>query len=521
MHSRITSSSTSAALLLSLSLGACGDDGDDTPTPDAAISAPDSATTTSPASASDSAVPASSVDAGLDGASAAPIDAAPATSDATATSDAAAIASDAASASDASGDAATSVPGREGYLLVAEFAAGREAIHAYSLPDLRHTGHIDGVKLGNHLGAIALGDGRIVTSDDKNQQVIAIRVDESGKPTIAQRVNADLGSGAVWGCGDAELKYLAVSSGRDGTGPQVANVVKLDDFSLATLEVPMNVINGATEELHPAIAGTPLHLFAGVGAEVRAYPLEAILSGASPAPVASVAIHPGSHGPVVAHERGALYITTAAGTGFDGVNTQAPFARVQLIPWDVGDRTTGRNARPRLSADGRYIYGAISRTEPAGAELWATREVDLQAVDLETRTPKRTLLTTGIVPKFQLSRRYALFANITADADYAILVDVEPGSSTLHQTVAKIELPRLLNGPVAGQPTTGKEGRASAITPDGKWAFVSHGGEGKISVIDTAKKAVVSTVETSSPLTGGGYLFAYQPGAKPLDTCTR
>lgn len=521
MHFRITSASTSAALLLSLSLAACGDDGSDTAVSDAASSTPDSATTMSPASASDSAVPASPADAGLDGASVATEDAAPWTTDATATSDAAAIVTDAASASDASGDGATSLPGEEGYLLVAELAAGRETIHAYSLPDLRHTGQIDGVKLGSHLGAIALGDGRIVTSDDKNQQIIALRIDESGRPTIAQRVNADLGTGGVWGCGDAELKYLAVSSGRDGSGPQVANVVKLDDFSLTAFEIPMNVINGSTEELHPAIAGTPLHLFAGVGAEVRAYPLDAVLTGSAPAPVASVAIHPGSHGPVVAHDRGALYITTAAGAGFDGVDTQAPFARVQLIPWDVGDRTTGRNARPRLSADGRYIYGAISRTEPAGAELWASREVDLQAVDLETRTPKRTLLTTGIVPKFQLSRRYALFANITADADYAILVDVEPGSRTLHQTVAKVELPRLRNGPVSGQPTTGKEARASAITPDGKWAFVSHGGEGKVSMIDTTTRSVVSTIETPTPLTGGGYLFAHQRGARPLDTCTR
>jgi hypothetical protein len=524
--------SSGAALLLSLSLVACGDDDGDTRAADAGGFSSDGSTITSPATGTDSALPVRPAT-GTDGALPSPVDAGvdatrPASSaeasvplDATTQVDAAALLPDSSLLSDSGSDAAIATPGKDGYLLVAELAAGKEAIHAYSLPDLRRTGQLDGVRLGNHLGAIALADGRIVTSDDKNQQLIAIRVDATGKPTLAQRVNAELGTGGVWGCGDADLKYLAVSSGREGNGPQVANVLTLADFSVKPLEVPMNVIQGATEELHPAIAGNPLHLFAGVGAEVRAYPLDAVLSGAAPAPVANVAIHPGSHGPVVSHARGVLYITTAAGTGFDGVNTQAPFTRVQLVPWDVGDRTTGRNSRPRLSADGRYIYGAINRTEPSGAELWAAREVDLQAVDLETRAPVRTLLTTGIVSKFQLSRRYALFANITADKDYAILVDVAPGSSTMHQTVAKIELPRLANGPVAGQPTTGKEARASAITPDGRWAFVSHGGEGKISVIDTNSKAVVSTVSTPSSLAGGGYLFAYQPGATPLDTCTR
>jgi hypothetical protein len=508
MISRTYRSSAAGSLFLTLLMAACSDDGDDTidNPPDAGPG------TFQDASGDGSVAPRDGGPSGMDGASS-PMDS-------SATIDAVVPGPEAASA-DASADAAQPVPGQEGYLLVAEFTAGREAIHAYSLPDLRHTGQLDGVKLGNHLGAIALADGRIITSDDKNQEVIAIRMDAAGKPFIVNRASAELGTGGVWGCGDSALKYLAVSSGKDGTGPQVANIVKLDDFKLTKFEVAMNVINGATEELHPAIAGTPLHLFAGVGAEVRAYPLEAILAGGSPAAAASVMINPGSHGPVVSHQRNVLYITTAAGTGFDGVNTQMPFARAQLIPWDVGDRTTGRNSRPRLSADGRYIFGAIARSEPAGADLWATREVDLQVVDLETRMPKRTLLTTGIVPKFQLSKPYALFANVTSTADYAILVDVAPSSSTFQQTVAKIELPRLLNGPVAGQAMTGKESRASAITPDGKWAFVSHGGEGKVSVIDTGKKSIVATVNTPGPLTGGGYLFAYQPGAPTMDTCTR
>jgi len=140
---------------------------------------------------------------------------------------------------------------------------------------------------------------------------------------------------------------------------------------------------------------------------------------------------------------------------------------------------------------------------------------------LTTGSAKRIPLTTGIVPKFQLSRRYAMFANITADQDQAILLDVDAASTTFQTVVGRIPLPRLLNGPRAGESTAGKEARSSAITPDGKWAFVSHGGEGKVSVIDTATRALVGTIELDSPLSGGGYLFALQPGTAPVDTCTR
>jgi len=411
-------------------------------------------------------------------------------------------------------------PGAEGYLLVAELAEGKEAIHVFSLPGLEHTGELDDVKLANHLGALALQDGRVITADDKHQEIIAIEVSKEGKPSIVNRVKADLGSGATWGCGDAKLQYLAVSSGREDTDKQVANIVKLDDFSLTPFEVTLNKLGEATEELHPFIAGEPAQLLLSIGGEVQSYPLSSVLAGTATEPSASVVINTGSHGPVASHKTGAVYITTAPGTGFDGV-TLNPFARVQIIPWDVDGLSTGRNARPRLSWDEQFIYGAIAQSTPAGAEKWAERAVDFHVADLTTGSAKRIPLTTGIVPKFQLSRRYAMFANITADQDQAILLDVDAASTTFQTVVGRIPLPRLLNGPRAGESTAGKEARSSAITPDGKWAFVSHGGEGKVSVIDTATRALVGTIELDSPLSGGGYLFALQPGTAPVDTCTR
>jgi hypothetical protein len=413
------------------------------------------------------------------------------------------------------------VVGREGFLLVAELAEGKESIHAYSLPELTHTGQIDDVKLGNHLGAIALEDGRVITSDDKHDQLIAIRVDAAGKPSIANRVDANLGTGAVWGCGDKDLRYFAVSSGHDGA-EQVANILKLDDFSLREFAITVPAVNGASEELHAAVAGDPAHLFASVGGEIRVWPLTDVLAGSASSPVATIPINTGSHGIVVSHRTGVLYITAGVGTGFDGAALQMPFARTQLVPWDADGLSTGRNARPRLSYDGRYIYGAIAQTVPEGAERWAERAVDLHVADLDTKTAKRSALTQGIVPKFQLSQTLALFANVDeSGASQAILVDVVPGSSTFQQVVGRVPLAALTNGPVVGQSASGKQALTSAITPDGKWAFVSHGGDGKISVIDTTSRTVSRVIETPTSLANGGYLFALQPGVEPVDTCAR
>ena len=59
------------------------------------------------------------------------------------------------------------------------------------------------------------------------------------------------------------------------------------------------------------------------------------------------------------------------------------------------------------------------------------------------------------------------------------------------------------------------------LSPDGgRLAFVSHGGDGKVSVIDTEKRAVVSQI-TLPPLKGGGYLLALQKDARVFDTEVR
>ena len=92
---------------------------------------------------------------------------------------------------------ATQVRGSEGYLLVAELEAGHEAIHAYSLPDLAHTGSIGNVALGSHVGTLVLADGRVIATDSKHSEIIAIQMDSEGRPMVVNSVAADLGEEAV------------------------------------------------------------------------------------------------------------------------------------------------------------------------------------------------------------------------------------------------------------------------------------------------------------------------------------
>jgi hypothetical protein len=185
----------------------------------------------------------------------------------------------------------------------------------------------------------------------------------------------------------------------------------------------------------------------------------------------------------------------------------------------VEERAGGRNARQRLTADGRHAFGPLNA--PVPPPRWAEAEVDLHWVDLAAETVARTPLARGQVGRGGVSARFAAYASVHPDGDHLNLVDVDPASPGFRQAVARVPLPKLANGPVAGEPTAGREGRHSAVTPDGRLAFVSQGGEGRVHVIDTGARMVARVIETPTPLRGGGYLAAVQPGATQADFSAR
>lgn len=420
------------------------------------------------------------------------------------------------------GTARSPVHAEGGYLLVADTAA--EAIHVVSVPSMQITGRLDGVRLGAHAGTVALPDGRVLLVDDKNATVLALKVDGAGRPVVVGRAAIPPTMPwvrAAWAAVDKDYRYFAVSSDAEDSDTQTVTLVDLGDYSVAQLELSLNEnAAGAYEEVHVYLGGTPLSLFATTGEEVRAYPVDEVFAGTATSPSGTIAIPANSHGPVFNPDTGRLYSSTAPGIAAVDLEGARP-ARERTIGLNTGGRTVGQNFRPRLSADGGYIYGAVTSTTAAlPVERWAETENFVSAVNLVSETAELLPLGRGSVGRYQLSAPYALFWTLHPDGDIARLFDVDPASATFQRTIATFPLKALSNGPVAGSPLAGKESRSGAITPDGRWAFISHGGDSAVSAIDTRTRAV-TLVTVPTPLKGGGYLVAVQPGARPWDLHTR
>jgi YVTN family beta-propeller protein len=141
-------------------------------------------------------------------------------------------------------------------------------------------------------------------------------------------------------------------------------------------------------------------------------------------------------------------------------------------------------------------------------------------LNLKTLEAHRFRLGNGIVPRFALSQAFAIFVMVHPYGDELHLLDVRPQSKTYLKRTGIVDLEPLSNGPIAGQPTAGREARFVGVTPDGRYAFATHGGDGKISVIDTATLSVTQ-IGVPTALTGGGYITAVQPGARVVDLITR
>lgn len=413
--------------------------------------------------------------------------------------------------------------GSGGHLIAAD--TGADKVYLYRLPELELTGQLDDVRLGAHAGVVALPDGRVLFVDDKSTEFVVMQVGPVGAPGVIGRARIPTPTPfgrAAWGMVDPSLRYFAMSSDDPDAANQTVTLLDLETMQVGQLQIELRKNrNGAYEELHPYLAGTPLSLYVTAGEEIRAFLVADVMAGAAQ-PIGVVAIDPDPHGPVLSPDLGRLFVMTNNGINIlDIAGNQLQQPRV--IPWEAGGVRATRNARPRLSYDGGYIYGAVAgvRSPALAPEEWADGVAYVHAADLRAETRSLIRLGRGIIGRFQLSEPYALFSNVHPDGDAALLLDVRPTSPTFQQVVARIPLEKLTNGPVGGQAVTGKEARSVAITPDGAWAFVSQGGDGRISVIDTATKSVTRSLELPTSMKGGGYMVAVQIGSPVVDLFAR
>jgi DNA-binding beta-propeller fold protein YncE len=412
-------------------------------------------------------------------------------------------------------------PPSNAYLVVGDVAAAK--LHVYAVPEMQLQTTIDDVALGAHAGVVSLSDGRVLIPDDRNKQLVVLRVGAAG-PTVERRVPMPipLPTRYAWAAVDP-TQTIYVATGLDSDeSVKLMTVVDLKTYAARQFRVDTG---SADAELNLAVGGDGETLiYVHLAERVDAYKLadlmgpdariNSLLDGKIK-PVATLAVGRGGHSN--SYSTPLKRWTGSTLRGFE--TTGAMLDGAKVISWEATERGGGRNARQRLTADGLHAFGPLNATVPP--PRWAEAEVDLHWVDLKTLAAQRLPLAKGAVGRAGVSARFAVYASIHPDGDHAHLVDVDPASPTFRQVAARVPLPKLANGPVAGSPTAGRESRHSAITPDGRLAFVTQGGEGKVHVIDTARKEIVRTVETPTPLRGGGYIVGVQPGVAFSDFSAR
>ena len=457
---------------------------------------------------------------------------------------------------------------KKNYLMVSDGAVSK--VYFYRVPGMKLTGELSGVTLGAtgdpagnpmHGGVIVLPDGRIIVNDETHQRTLAIKLDSAGAPRIVQSVAATLGGEAPWAAVDPSFRYYAVSSNGAGTvgpppppgafqtGTEFLNLIDLKTFKNTQLEIAMN---NKGEDLTPLFGGEPLTLFAGAGGgEMRAYSVARLLRGDT-TPTSTTAMGPNSHGGFSSPETGKIGITTgpqpptlgigpAATPNPDNLGMdvfeitcahrackQPTLANPFTVPWNGDGLTLSKGNRVRMMATGEHVLTPLNvDLTPGIPEDWQDVRLDAHVTDLKTHTARRINVGNGATSRgFPVSRTFAAEPVIRPLApkgkDSLKIIDVRPHSSTYLQVVRSVDLTQMTHGPVAGIAPTFPtyERRFTAITPNGRYAFVSRGGDAKVDMVDTSN-GKVTEVSVPSSLSGGGHIDAFQIGFTPFDLSGR
>jgi DNA-binding beta-propeller fold protein YncE len=418
-------------------------------------------------------------------------------------------------------------PSLTGHLLVGDTAAGKVYLYATG-GNLPLVSTFDDLAIGAHAGIVALRDGRVLIPDDRNKQLVVVRIGAEAAPAIERRVPMPipLPTRYAWAAVDPGGKIYAATGLDSDESVKILTLVDLTTYAAKQFRVDTGA---ADAELNLALGGDPDPIvFLHLAERVDAYrvadlmrpetKINAILDG-TVKPSSTLALGKGGHSNSFSPPLSKWTGSTLRGFEIATLQAGGTLAGHKTLSWEADEGSGGRNARQRLTYDGRHAFGPLNASVPPAQ--WAEAQVDLHWVDLAAETARRVPLARGAVGRGGVSRSLAVYASIHPDGDHANLVDADPASPTFRQVAARVPLPKLAGGPVVGQPTAGREGRYSAITPDGRLAFVTQGGEGKIHVIDTGRKTVVRTIETPTPLKGGGYIVAIQPAVPSADLSAR
>ncbi len=390
----------------------------------------------------------------------------------------------------------------------------QSSVAVYTISGFELAGTLDEVTFGTHGGSLLLPDGRLVFADTTNDEIVALSVEADGVPSISQSVSANLGGGVAWIAASPTLSHVAIGTRQDSEESQFLNIVDLDTFENTSLEFELN----EPEELTAWLLNDPLNVYVALGGQIKSYLLDDLITG-NTEPLNTVEVELGSHGGATDAANARIFYTTAPGTGFEVLDVQnGPTEYLTQIPWDVDGFTGGRNARPRVTADGEHIVDLLAPglDDPT---LWAdninsnhvTNMADLSAVRIE-------MGTGNFGYRAGLSDRYAIWAGYNADGGTIYLIDADASSATFGSVTATMPVATPTNAAVAGQDVTDKDTYATAITADSRYGFVSINGDRLVKVFDLEQLIEIAEISIDLPLSGyDGFLAIIETGVTPVD----
>ena len=410
------------------------------------------------------------------------------------------------------GDVAVGSAALDGEQLVVSDPSEKR-LFVYAVPSFQLIADIRDVAVADHPGFLPLPDGRLLFVDAEGNQLRVARIGGVATPGIERSIPL-MGSPAHIAV-DPEGSHAMVSasSGNDD-GRGFLSLITLADGNV--VHVPI-----ATGEPGVALIGNPPSVIHRNDTPPRfeLHDREALRAG-SVTPRAVAPIGDGPHGEVIAHTRGLVASATATGVSVASVGAQG-FGPVTTIPYDVDGITGGRAFYARLSGDGRYLYSYL-RDDAGGTAKWSAFRNDLYVVDLETKTAKRMPVGNGLVYRLGVCPRLAAFTQYAPGGDFLYVLDADASSPTLHDVIARVPLAPMSKAPGPdGDVWDSDAFRITALSSDCAHAFVTHGGDGKISVIDTKSATVTRVLDVPTPLAHGGYLVSMRAGAALIDTIGR
>lgn len=387
------------------------------------------------------------------------------------------------------------------------------AIYIYDVPSLELVGQIDGVHFAEHAGFVPLDNGRVLFTDDESY---TLNIHDVFGPTPGElRLIAPLALPPVHVAVDPNQRYAAVSGLSLNGGPATMTLVDLESPNWDTVYAAI-----PSDEPGVLLGGDPLLLYHRNAdpAAMETYAFDSLWAGQVQL-LSSAPLGGGPHGEAISHAAGKLftatndgiYVTTASGT---------ELSEPRVVPYAANGRTGGRAYYGRLSSNSNYIYTYLRNDSELGWREWTN---DAYILDVNTETATRVEVGNGLVYRLAESSRYAVYTQYHPDGDFAHFLDTDPASATFHTMVGKVALPAMSTTPTGedAAPWESEAFRLTGVLPSGAYAFVTHGGDGEISMIDTSSMTIVGTITTPTSLNYGGYLLGMERGARTADTLGR